>query len=389
MYFQDEIEKWIPSSSNQKIDWAKMDDSCLGYFFPEMREIPQNPEFHGEGDVYCHTQMVCEELVQMPEFENLPKVQKTALFAAAVFHDAGKIRTTKMEEGKWVSPHHSSVGSQMLREYLWKNCGLCGTREAMTFRELICMLVRYHMLPTHLLDQEDGIRKAREVASCGELIPGFSWKLLCLLSEADIKGRIAPDTKELLEKAELSRVLAEEAGCLEEPYRFYDSYTKYAYLSGKNIAPDQPFYDPSWGEVILVCGLPGTGKDTWIKNVLLEYPMVSLDDIRMEMGIKPTENQGLVIQKAQEYAKEYLRKHQPFVWNATNITRNLRQKQIRLFQRYGAAFRIVYLETDWNTQVERNSSREAEVPLTVMEKMLGKTVPPSPEEAMQVDWICV
>lgn len=176
---------------------------------------------------------------------------------------------------------------------------------------------------------------------------------------------------------------------MEEPYRFYDSYTKYAYLSGKNIAPDQPLYNSSWGEVILVCGLPGTGKDTWIKNVLPEYPMVSLDDIRMEMGIKPTENQGLVIQKAQEYAKEYLRKHQPFVWNATNVTRNLRQKQIRLFQRYGAALRIVYLETDWNTQIERNSSREAEVPLTAIEKMLGKTVPPSSEEAMQVEWICI
>ena len=85
----------------------------------------------------------------------------------------------------------------------------------------------------------------------------------------------------------------------------------------------------------------------------------------------------------------YLRKHQPFVWNATNITRDTRQKQISLFERYGASVRIIYLETDWNTQLERNRGREAEVPVEAIEKMLGKTVPPMPEEAETVEWIPV
>ena len=111
MSFEDEIEKLIPASSDVGIDWEAMESSCLGFFFTQMKKIPQNPEFHGEGNVYIHTRMVCEELLRMQ------------------FHDIGKIRTTKSEEGKWGSPHHSSVGSQMTREYLWKTCGLCGVEE--------------------------------------------------------------------------------------------------------------------------------------------------------------------------------------------------------------------------------------------------------------------
>lgn len=371
---------------DEGIDWKAMASSSLGFCFSEMKDTPQNPEYHGEGNVCLHTQMVCEELIRMPAFLELPEMQKTAVFAAGVFHDIGKIKTTKSEGGKWVSPHHSLVGSQMTREYLWQVCGLCGTREQVSLRELICSLVRYHMLPVHLLDMEDGERKVRELAAHGELVPGFSWDLLCLLSEADIRGRIAPDTQELLEKIELSRVMAEEAQCLNGPYSFGDVYTKHAYLRGKKVAPDQNLYNASWGEVILLSGLPGTGKDTWIREHVPEYPMISLDEIRLEMQIRPTEPQGAVIQEAQERAKAYLRRHQPFVWSATNIIRDTRQKQVSLFERYGANVRIVYLETDWSALTERNRGREAEVPLYAIERMLGKLVPPYPEEAMRVEW---
>lgn len=389
MDFISEIEKMIPSSRKAELNWEEIAASPLGYFLQDMKRIPQNPQFHGEGDVYIHTQLVCGELIKLPDFWKLDRTQMPGVFIAAILHDIGKIRTTSMEDGEWVSPHHSSAGSLMAREFLWQICGLCGSREKQRLRELICTLIRYHMIPAHLLDMEDAERKARELAAHGELVPGFSWSLLCLLAEADIRGRIASDTQELLEKIELCRVIAQEAQCLNGPYSFKDAYTKHAYLSGRNVASDQSLYRASWGEVILLSGLPGTGKDTWIREHLPEYPMISLDEIRSEMKIKPTDHQGVIIQEAQEQAKVYLRKHQPFVWNATNITRDTRQKQISLFERYGASVRIIYLETDWNTQIERNRGREAEVPVEAIEKMLGKTVPPMPEEAETVEWILV
>ena len=136
-------------------------------------------------------------------------------------------------------------------------------------------------------------------------------------------------------------------------------------------------------------GLPGTGKDTWIKNNAPDLPMISLDDIRRANKIPPTAEQGRVANIAREQAKEYLRRHQPFVWNATNITAQMRESLVSLFETYHAHVRIVYLETDWQTLLERNSSREDAVPLSVVEEMLGKMLLPEACEARKVEWISV
>ena len=153
--------------------------------------------------------------------------------------------------------------------------------------------------------------------------------------------------------------------------------------------PQQELFDDTWGEVILLCGLPGTGKDTWCRANYPCYPVVSLDDIRRKLQVRPTENQGRVIQAAQESAREYLRKKEPFIWNATNLTKDTRRKMVSLFERYGARVRIVYLETDWNTRVERNLGRKDAVPEAVAERMLRNMVLPTAEEAQVVEWVFV
>ena len=357
--------------------------------FGDMKTTQQNPAFHGEGDVYTHTQMVCRELIRTMVFHALPDRQKTELFLAAVLHDIGKVKTTRLEDGIWVSPHHSAAGSQIVREFLWKDCGVCGTQEMIRFRETVCALIRYHMLPMHLMEQEEPERKVREVAAAGELAEDFSWQLLCMLAEADVRGRIADDITDGLAQVELSRLMAEEAKCLYTPYSFSDSFTKRAYLAGRNVQPDQTLYDDTWGEVIMLSGLPGTGKDTWIGQHYPDLPMVSLDGIRAERGIKPTDNQGEVIQAAQERAREHLRKKQPFVWNATDLTKDTRQKLIGLFERYGAKVRIAYLETDEENRAARNAGRKDTVPEGAVARMLGKTVLPTFDEAQTVEWICV
>lgn len=187
----------------------------------------------------------------------------------------------------------------------------------------------------------------------------------------------------------MTRLSAEEAGCLHGPYRFQDGFTKHAYLSGRNVQPDQILYDDTWGEVILLSGLPGTGKDTWVRQNAPGLPIVSPDCIRRELNAAPSGNQAKVIQTAQERAKELLRSRQPFVWNATNITREFRQELVGLFERYGARVRIAYLEAPWETTLRRNAGRHEKVPQAAIETMLGKTESPTPDEAQTVEWICV
>lgn len=383
------IAQCMPRSSSGIIPWDRIEPLFSAAWFSQMKNTRQNPVYHGEGDVFTHTQMVCRELNAMAAFHELPERQKTALFLAALLHDVGKIKTTRLENGVWTSPHHASTGSMMTRTFLWRDGGLCGTDGALRFRETVCALVRYHMLPLHLMEQEDAERKALEIAALGELAPDFSWHLLCMLAEADVRGRIAEDIEEGMTRVQLCRMLAEEAGCGHQPYPFADAFTKRAFLSGRNVGKNQTLYNDTWGEVIMMSGLPGTGKDAWIQANAPELPMVSLDEIRKELQISPADNQGQVIQAAQERAREHLRRKQPFVWNATDLTRDTRQKLIGMFERYHARVRIVYLEAEWERRFQQNQARNEAVPESAVDRMLSKTVPPMPDEAQAVVWQCV
>ena len=63
--------------------------------------------------------------------------------------------------------------------------------------------------------------------------------------------------------------------------------------------------------------------------------------------------------------------------------------QDKLFESYGAAVRIVYLETSWQEQLRRNANREAAVPETAISHMLEKLSPPEAWEADHVIWLGV
>ena len=139
----------------------------------------------------------------------------------------------------------------------------------------------------------------------------------------------------------------------------------------------------------MMCGLPGTGKDYWISRNCNGMPVVSLDDIRRKYNLSPEGPQGYVASLGKEEAKAFLRQHQPFVWNATSITVDIRRQLINLFESYGASVRIVYLETDMKTQLYRNANREYSVPEIVITNMLRKLSLPEIHEARKVEWINV
>ncbi|MBE5793927.1 MAG: HD domain-containing protein [Clostridiales bacterium] len=379
----------LPVSPEEPIRWEAITATGYGTFARKMAETQQNPSWHGEGDVWSHTRMVCEQLVQLPEYHAESSRHQQLLFLAALLHDIGKIPCTVMDDGNWTSPYHAVTGARMARRYLWVDCGLCGTPEAQQLRETICWLVRYHMIPTRVLEGDDPELRLSKMASNGLFLPDFTLQRLCALAKADTLGRLADDTAQGVEKVELCALAAEELDCLRSPRPFATLHTARAYLSGRNIWPEQALFDNTWGEVILLCGLPGTGKDTWISQNCPQMPMVSLDELRHEMHISPTEPQGPVVQAGQERCREYLRAHQPFVYNATNLTFSIRAGLVKLFESYGASVRIVYLETPWQEQLRRNQSRTAVVSEAAIGRMLDKLSPPEGYEARQVEYLCV
>jgi hypothetical protein len=160
--------------------------------------------------------------------------------------------------------------------------------------------------------------------------------LLALLAEADMRGRVSRDTRSqeaAIQTTQLFREYAEELGRLKRPRPFPSGLARFHYFStdGRSGADYAPF-DDSVGEAVLMCGLPASGKNTWVAAHAGEAPIVELDAVRREMGVSPDDNQSEVIQAAKEKARVLMRKKTPrFIWNATNLRVDLRRPLITLF----------------------------------------------------------
>lgn len=374
--------------AGEAVDWRLVEASPIGGAILKLAEVPQPKDFHAEGDVLTHTRLVTEQIVADGEYAEADGQDRLILFLGALLHDIGKLRTTREEFGRITSPHHSGVGAVMARELLW-SIGFCGDDVKRNIRESVCSLIKYHSFPPFIIHDNKPEQRLTAAAAMGELAPGFSLRKLICLERADINGRKSFDTEDALCRVEYCAELAKELGILDTPYPFSSNYAMRAYFKGRTRLPSQDIYPDSFGTVILMSGLPGTGKDTWIRSNCPDMPVISLDAIRERMGVKPTDNQGTVVAEGHAEARRYLRRGIPFVWNATSITEEQRSKQICLFEQYGASVRTVFLETSLDEELRRNSSREREVPPEVIRRMLSKLQLPERKESELVEWYTV
>jgi predicted kinase len=88
-----------------------------------------------------------------------------------------------------------------------------------------------------------------------------------------------------------------------------------------------------------------------------------------------------VIQKAYEMGKEYSAAKQSFVWNAMNLTADLRMKLIRKFYAYRPKYKIVYIETSMENILER---RKTDIPAKHLWNMQHSLEMPMITEAHEV-----
>ncbi len=343
----------------------------------DMKDVPQDRVHHAEGDVAVHTAMVLYEIGQLPEFQQLPEQDQHILQAAALLHDVEKRSTTVLEaDGSITSKGHARKGAQTARSILYR----AGAPFAV--REQICNLVRYHGLPLWVMEKKDPVKAVIQASLLTDT------RLLSLLARADALGRKCNDRHDLLYRIGLFQALCEETGCWGTPYRFAGSNARFTYFQKEEAQPDYVPFDDLGSEVVLMSGIPGAGKDTYVRRHLKDWPVINLDEIRKQEKIQPTDKSGngQVIQLAKEKARQYLRVKQRFVWNATNITRQMRDQLIQLFHTYKAYVRIVYVEVDYKTLHRQNSNRTAALPRQAVEKMIGKLEPPVLEEAHEVDY---
>jgi tRNA nucleotidyltransferase (CCA-adding enzyme) len=175
-----EWEKWAARSRRPSLGLEFLQACHWLGLYPELKalvNVPQDPHWHPEGDVWTHTLHVCDAAAEIAEREQLEKVDRIVLMFAALCHDLGKATHTKFSNGRWCSPGHEAAGVEPTLRFLERiGCPVA-------IRESIVPLVANHL--AHQVPQVT----ARMVRRLSVRMEQSSIELLGHLIEADVSGR--------------------------------------------------------------------------------------------------------------------------------------------------------------------------------------------------------
>lgn len=160
--------------------------SVLEILFPELaslRGIPQDPEWHPEGDVFVHTLLTIDRAREL--IDDLLYPRNVTVMLAALAHDFGKKPTTEFLEGRWRSRGHEEAGVEPTERFL--NRLNIHSLHGYDVRGQVIALVREHLKPGEFYKkrQEVGDGAFRRLARKCEL------DLLYRVAAADSLGRNA------------------------------------------------------------------------------------------------------------------------------------------------------------------------------------------------------
>jgi tRNA nucleotidyltransferase (CCA-adding enzyme) len=184
-----EFKKLLLKSARPSVglEWMRRMDMLR--FFPEIGAlvgVPQEPEWHCEGDVWTHTLMVVDQAARL-RAECASEGDALAHMLAALCHDLGKADFTVRKDGRWRSPAHEAGGDKPTRAFLAR---LTNENDLV---EGVVTLVREHLKPTQLYKVRDTLRPA----AIRRLALRVDIAKLVRLARADHLGRT---TEEALEQ---------------------------------------------------------------------------------------------------------------------------------------------------------------------------------------------
>jgi predicted kinase len=125
--------------------------------------------------------------------------------------------------------------------------------------------------------------------------------------------------------------------------------------------------------LVLLCGLPRSGKSTWVKNNKKDAIVVSLDEIRKEIfGHQfhgPSEY--FVMGIAKSMVRLLLAQHKSVIVDATNVRRQWRAEWENLAEERSAKCAIICFKTPLEVCLKRNEvcPENEQVPVDVLVSM--------------------
>lgn len=120
-----EWDKWATKSVRPSRGLAVLRQTGWLGHFPEvaaLEGVPQEAEWHPEGDVFTHTGLCVDALVRQPGWVKGGAAARCVLSFAVLAHDFGKATTTVRAERRgalrWISPGHEAAGGPLAESFL-------------------------------------------------------------------------------------------------------------------------------------------------------------------------------------------------------------------------------------------------------------------------------
>ncbi len=152
-----ELEKLLLRARRPSIglDWLRK-LGAIEQVFPEIQTligVPQDPEWHPEGDVFVHTLLVVDRAREL--IDDLPYARQVTVMLAALAHDFGKPPTTEFLEGRWRSRGHEEAGVEPTMRFLDRIN--VHTIDGYDVRRQVVALVREHLKPGEFFKKRDEV----------------------------------------------------------------------------------------------------------------------------------------------------------------------------------------------------------------------------------------
>ncbi len=201
-----EWDKWATKAVKPSLGLFALKQMGWLRHFPEVAAldgVPQEPEWHPEGDVFVHTCHCLDALVGLATWREGAPNTRRILSLSVLGHDFGKPSTTKQAKKRgqlrWISPEHEAAGGPLAESFLRRIGAPLELIEHV--RPLVMNHLLHHHGPAEFRDTTVR-RLARKIA------PATIDDLIAVM-RSDHLGRPPLIPKETVQRIELLRAAAQ------------------------------------------------------------------------------------------------------------------------------------------------------------------------------------